>query len=1018
MRRHALKIGAFVAGLILAGQLWAQGYTLTNLQYLPGDQNPQPAVRIQNNARIAAGGPGYLVVWEDQRTVLTGYLTWPNYPLMGNLKDIYAARLDANGNLLDQSPIIISNAGLNQSNPEVAWNGQNWLVVWETMRSDWYFFTDILGVRVSPQGVVLDSVPIPIRLENSNPSGDHGSNPSVASDGTNWVVTWEDITYQGSLAYPNIVAARISPSGTIIDNPPIVLFTGSTPGTFGPVGPQMRLAGDELLVIWGYSGSYTVLGKRYNLNLQPIDLNPFGIASTSYNPRLASNGTDFFVVTHDRLGYRITHGGTVLDPNGIEFGFGGATDRGPDVAWDGTNWVVGYGGVNSFTWKMYLTRISTGGIIQPPGNTQVGFGADDQFNAALASQGGGFVVTAWDQRSTSLIWAENVHSVRVAANWSLSADQDVSVGWHRQIYVRTATNGSQHMAVFQSQGGGQNRILAQRLDASGNPLDLEPAVLWTTSEGYTGISSSAPDVAFNGSVYLVVWTLNGSVYGSRIQANGTVIDPVPITILTDNASSAAVAAVGDTFYLAYTYTFSGNQQSLKGVRVNAANLSVIGSPAFIGTTGYDLNPVVRAFGNRWLVVWESQISHDNVISTIRGRFIEANGTAGAAFAISTSGDADNPDVAIGGSRAFIVWNETAYQEGRIRARLLNQDGSFFAGQFLVCDAPNRQFYPAAAFDGVQFTTAWTDYRSNVGEIEQLRGDIYAGRITFAGVVLDPNGIQLTSGPLPEDLPAAATANGKTLFVFSKLHGAVNPEIQRIGYRILENTAGGGVDITMTPVNPPILIPATGGSFSFNVSIQNISTSQQTFDGWIMQILPNNTFQGPMLGPVNLILTPGFTLTRNRNQNVPGSALPGTYTYIGYVGIYSTSTKWDSSFFNYTKLASGDGALVGNWENRGESFDPWAGHPATAVPSEFSVSGPYPNPFNPTTAISYQLSADNFVSLRVYDTAGRLVATLADGWRDAGTHEATFDGSHLASGIYVYRIQAGDWTESGKMILMK
>jgi len=1016
MQKQTAKVCEILAGLLLAGQLWAQGYTLTNLQYLPGDQNPQPAVRIQNNARIAAGGPGYLVVWEDERTVLTGYLTWPNYPLMGNLQDIYAARLDANGNLLDQSPIIISNAGLNQSKPEVAWNGQNWLVVWETMRSDWYFFQDILAVRVSPQGVVLDSVPIPIRLENQNPSGDHGSNPSVTSDGTNWVVTWEDLSYQGSLAYPNIVAARISPSGTIIDNPPIVLHTGETPGTFGPTGPQMRLAGDELLVVWEHSGYFTILGKRYNLNLQPIDLNPFGIASNyAYSPRLASNGTDFLVVTHDRFAYRVTHSGTVLDPNGIEFGFGGATDRGPDVAWDGTNWVVGYGGVNSFTWKMYLTRISTGGIVQPPGYTQVGFGADDQFNAALASLGGGYVVTAWDQRSASLISAENIHSVRVDANWSLSADQDVSLGWHRQVYVRTATNGDQHMAAFLSQGGGQNRVLAQRLDASGNPLDLEPAVLFTTTEGYTGISSSAPDVAFNGSVYLVVWTLSGSVYGRRLQANGTLIDPAPITILTDNASSAAVAAVGDTFYLAYTYTYSGNQQSLKGVRLSAANLNLIGSPAFIGATGYDLNPVVRAFGNRWLVVWESQISHDNLISTIRSRFIEANGTVGTVFAISTGGDADNPDVAIGNDRAFIVWNEYTTQDGRIRARLINQDGSFVAGQFLVNDAFNRQFYPTAAWDGNQFTTAWVDYRSLTGVVDQLRGDIYAARVSFAGTVLDPNGIQLTSGPLPEDLPAAAAANGKTLFAFSKLYGlAGNPEIERLGYRILESMAGGGVEITMAPVNPPIQIPASGGSFSFDISIQNISTSQQAFDVWIMQRLPNNNWQGPMLGPIALTMPPGATITRQRTQSVPGRAMPGTYTYIGYVGTYS-AVKWDSSFFTYTKLSSGDGPAVSDWSGSGEDF---SSDETILTPHSSLITSAVPNPFNPTTAISYQLPAASFVNLKVYDTVGRLVSTLVSDQQEAGQHRVNFDGSNLASGIYLYRLQAGSSSAVGKLALMK
>lgn len=78
----------------------------------------------------------------------------------------------------------------------------------------------------------------------------------------------------------------------------------------------------------------------------------------------------------------------------------------------------------------------------------------------------------------------------------------------------------------------------------------------------------------------------------------------------------------------------------------------------------------------------------------------------------------------------------------------------------------------------------------------------------------------------------------------------------------------------------------------------------------------------------------------------------------------------------------------------------------------------PNPFNPITAISYQLSDVSLVILEVYDVSGRKVTELANGWQNAGTHEVTFNGSDLASGIYVYRLEAGQFASSGKMILMK
>jgi hypothetical protein len=87
------------------------------------------------------------------------------------------------------------------------------------------------------------------------------------------------------------------------------------------------------------------------------------------------------------------------------------------------------------------------------------------------------------------------------------------------------------------------------------------------------------------------------------------------------------------------------------------------------------------------------------------------------------------------------------------------------------------------------------------------------------------------------------------------------------------------------------------------------------------------------------------------------------------------------------------------------------------PNQIGLSAS-PNPFNPTTAISYQLSAVSFVNLSVYDISGRKVAELVNGMRDAGSHSVTFDGSGLASGIYLYRLTAGDFSAVQKLVLLK
>jgi hypothetical protein len=79
---------------------------------------------------------------------------------------------------------------------------------------------------------------------------------------------------------------------------------------------------------------------------------------------------------------------------------------------------------------------------------------------------------------------------------------------------------------------------------------------------------------------------------------------------------------------------------------------------------------------------------------------------------------------------------------------------------------------------------------------------------------------------------------------------------------------------------------------------------------------------------------------------------------------------------------------------------------------------FPNPFNPVTTISFTLPQPDYVNLAIYDIQGRIVDVLVDGMREARLHEVIWDASDLASGIYLYRLNAGDFTASGKMLLLK
>ncbi|TKJ37941.1 hypothetical protein CEE37_13330 [candidate division LCP-89 bacterium B3_LCP] len=293
----------------------------------------------------------------------------------------------------------------------------------------------------------------------------------------------------------------------------------------------------------------------------------------------------------------------------------------------------------------------------------------------------------------------------------------------------------------------------------------------------------------------------------------------------------------------------------------------------------------------------------------------------------------------------------------------------------------------------------------------------------------------------------ATNDGRILFQYKDMSGSVQSEgtvgienqNQTIGLQVLfdgaydqymhpiENemailfstpTSGPDLVVTMTPFNPPIQIPATGGSFDYNIEVANNGASSTQVDVWCDVTLPNGSSFGPTLGPANVLLSAGFLGDRDRTQNVPASAPSGTYTYNGYVGTYP-STVFAEDNFTFEKLITGDGASVDEWYNSGEPFEEWfQTTTAEVIPDAYSLEQNYPNPFNPATVISYKLPDASRVHLSVYDVNGRLVADLINGWRDAGAHQVTFDGSDLPSGVYFAKLQAGDFNHTQKIILLK
>ena len=224
---------------------------------------------------------------------------------------------------------------------------------------------------------------------------------------------------------------------------------------------------------------------------------------------------------------------------------------------------------------------------------------------------------------------------------------------------------------------------------------------------------------------------------------------------------------------------------------------------------------------------------------------------------------------------------------------------------------------------------------------------------------------------------------------------------------------GDISVFASASNPPVQIPSGGGSFDYDITINNNLSTQNVFDVWIGTFLPNGGYYGPIFLRPNLNMPGMGSVFRDINQVVPGNAPAGTYYYTVFAGDESQNIVQSRSGFTFQKLGADGYAQVGEWNLYG-----WDEEFASSQPSDFVFNAPYPNPFNPTTVVSYQLSVNSNVNLSIYDIMGREVATLVDGFESAGAHQIVFDGTGMSSGVYFAVLQAGDFRGTRKMLLVK
>ncbi|MFO7445280.1 MAG: T9SS type A sorting domain-containing protein, partial [Ignavibacteriaceae bacterium] len=128
--------------------------------------------------------------------------------------------------------------------------------------------------------------------------------------------------------------------------------------------------------------------------------------------------------------------------------------------------------------------------------------------------------------------------------------------------------------------------------------------------------------------------------------------------------------------------------------------------------------------------------------------------------------------------------------------------------------------------------------------------------------------------------------------------------------------------------------------------------------------------------------------------------------------------WPEQYAQWEAQKEDEYSRIYTWLETGIDPDAVSVRPAAGVPQEYTLGQNYPNPFNPSTEIKYSVPVQGHVSLKVFNSLGQEAATIFEGIQPAGNYVATFNAAGLSSGVYFYRLEAGDFQMTKKLMLMK
>ncbi len=318
---------------------------------------------------------------------------------------------------------------------------------------------------------------------------------------------------------------------------------------------------------------------------------------------------------------------------------------------------------------------------------------------------------------------------------------------------------------------------------------------------------------------------------------------------------------------------------------------------------------------------------------------------------------------------------------------VHPDGSYIAGSIT-----------SQIFRSTDLGATWTDLHTGVSwnggswaATFDRRGDIFYSRSGSTGAILASIDTGRTWKIVNNGLPSALV-----------LPLLVHPK----GY-VYVGTAGTGVYRTRYTIDSSMTPSAYVQPESLNFGNVKITIA----DSLPITILNAGLRDSLRVGPVSSTNS-RFTIRMQGTVVPPNGSITTSVIYLPTAVTTDTGTMLIST--NDPHSPSSHVSVSG----KGTPLTGISGGTRDQAPSELVLNQNYPNPFNPSTVIRYGLPTRSHVMLTVFNTLGQQVATLVNENEGAGYHEARFDGSSLASGVYFYRLRAGDFVESRKFVLLR